>query len=491
MKRAKGGFLQALEVKGEGGGTGGLKGEEEEEELEWLSNKDAFPAVETMAPVSARPPKNGVLRPMRVVGPPSSGTGRRCRHCGTERTPMWREGPEGRHTLCNACGVRYKTGRLLPEYRPLNSPSFRPELHSNRHSHVVEKRYRLGKYAKDSGGEEGSKGGGDLARLLGKDAVAFSGARPRTKGLRRPRRAVAWSPPPPPWRTPVSIGSAPAIGVWRTTAAQRLAASVAAAPIGGEAPRDEVGLGACTGGLVKQPPMDGDRPLAPVIEVGQRRRCGTDGTRQAPAAPVCWNCGVEQTPPPPAAKPATGQHQIQRCRPSETKNAPRAREAKSAAAAGPPLLCEPRETKNTPRAPAATAGQLLCEPNVTKNTSQVPAAKTKPATAVRQLLCGHREAKKTRQAPSAKPPAGQCKCHHCGTEETPQWRQGPDGPRTLCNACGVRYRAGCLVPEYRPLKSPSFSPELHSNIRRRVAQMCRHQRSRQRPAGPPTATADK
>jgi hypothetical protein len=103
MKRAKGGFLQALKVKGEGGG---LKGEKDEEELEWLSNKDAFPAVETMAPVSARPPKNGVLRPQRVVGPPSIATGRRCRHCGTERTPMWREGPEGRHTLCNACGTR-------------------------------------------------------------------------------------------------------------------------------------------------------------------------------------------------------------------------------------------------------------------------------------------------------------------------------------------------------------------------------------------------
>jgi hypothetical protein len=361
--------------------------------------------------------------------------------------------------------VRYKTGRLLPEYRPLNSPSFRPELHSNRHSHVVEKRYGLGKSAKDCGGDEERKGGGDLARLLDKDAVAFSGARPRTKGLRLPRRALAWSPPPP-WRTPVSIGSAPALRVWRTTAAQRLAASVAA-PIGGGAPRGEVGLGACTGELVKQPPLDGDRLLAPAIEVGQRRRCGTDGTRQAPAAPVRWNCGVEQTPPPPAAKPATGQHQTQRCRPSGTKNSPRAPEAKPAAAAGP-LLCEPRETKKTPRAPAATAatGQLLCEPNVTKNTSEVPAAKTKTATAVRQLLCDHREAKKTRWAPSAKPPAGQCRCRHCGTEETPQWRQGPDGPCTLCNACGVRYRAGRLVPDYRLLNSPSFSPELHSNIRR-------------------------
>lgn len=30
------------------------------------------------------------------------------------------------------------------------------------------------------------------------------------------------------------------------------------------------------------------------------------------------------------------------------------------------------------------------------------------------------------------------KCHSCGTTETPEWRRGPDGARTLCNACGLR-----------------------------------------------------
>lgn len=28
-------------------------------------------------------------------------------------------------------------------------------------------------------------------------------------------------------------------------------------------------------------------------------------------------------------------------------------------------------------------------------------------------------------------------CHRCGTSETPEWRRGPNGPRTLCNACGL------------------------------------------------------
>nr|GMC68131.1 GATA transcription factor 4-like [Ipomoea batatas] len=35
------------------------------------------------------------------------------------------------------------------------------------------------------------------------------------------------------------------------------------------------------------------------------------------------------------------------------------------------------------------------------------------------------------------------KCSHCETEDTPQWRMGPMGPNTLCNACGSG--AGTLV----------------------------------------------
>ncbi|KAJ3207986.1 blue light receptor [Dinochytrium kinnereticum] len=31
------------------------------------------------------------------------------------------------------------------------------------------------------------------------------------------------------------------------------------------------------------------------------------------------------------------------------------------------------------------------------------------------------------------------KCEHCHTFESPEWRRGPTGPKTLCNACGLRY----------------------------------------------------
>ncbi|PHT49766.1 GATA transcription factor 5 [Capsicum baccatum] len=67
---------------------------------------------------------------------------RRCSHCGVQKTPQWRTGPMGAKTLCNACGVRFKSGRLLPEYRPACSPTFSSERHSNNHRKVLEMRQK-------------------------------------------------------------------------------------------------------------------------------------------------------------------------------------------------------------------------------------------------------------------------------------------------------------------------------------------------------------
>lgn len=63
------------------------------------------------------------------------------------------------------------------------------------------------------------------------------------------------------------------------------------------------------------------------------------------------------------------------------------------------------------------------------------------------------------------------KCAHCEVTKTPQWREGPTGPKTLCNACGVRYRSGRLFPEYRPAASPTFVPSIHSNSHKKVVEM--------------------
>ncbi|KAK6287267.1 hypothetical protein POUND7_013446 [Theobroma cacao] len=59
-------------------------------------------------------------------------------------------------------------------------------------------------------------------------------------------------------------------------------------------------------------------------------------------------------------------------------------------------------------------------------------------------------------------------CSHCLSENTPQWRMGPSGPKTLCNACGVRYKSGRLMPEYRPAASPTFDITKHSNFHKKI-----------------------
>lgn len=69
---------------------------------------------------------------------------RRCSHCHVQKTPQWRTGPLGPKTLCNACGVRYKSGRLCSEYRPACSPTFSSDVHSNSHRKVLEIRRRKG-----------------------------------------------------------------------------------------------------------------------------------------------------------------------------------------------------------------------------------------------------------------------------------------------------------------------------------------------------------
>lgn len=82
-------------------------------------------------------------------------------------------------------------------------------------------------------------------------------------------------------------------------------------------------------------------------------------------------------------------------------------------------------------------------------------------------------AKKRGRESQAESGASLRRCSHCQVQKTPQWRTGPLGPKTLCNACGVRYKSGRLFPEYRPACSPTFSETAHSNSHRKVLEMRR------------------
>ncbi|KAJ2458192.1 hypothetical protein GGF42_002227 [Coemansia sp. RSA 2424] len=55
----------------------------------------------------------GSSNPRRITLSPVAGHGRKCSYCGCNETPIWRRGPGGTGTLCNACGVRWKLGKIL------------------------------------------------------------------------------------------------------------------------------------------------------------------------------------------------------------------------------------------------------------------------------------------------------------------------------------------------------------------------------------------
>nr|GLL17086.1 GATA transcription factor 12-like [Ipomoea trifida] len=92
------------------------------------------PEMAAAVPAKARSKRSRAAAPCNWT----NGEGRKCLHCATDKTPQWRTGPMGPKTLCNACGVRYKSGRLVPEYRPAASPTFVLTKHSNSHRKVLE-----------------------------------------------------------------------------------------------------------------------------------------------------------------------------------------------------------------------------------------------------------------------------------------------------------------------------------------------------------------
>ncbi|KAM7495821.1 hypothetical protein LguiA_020235 [Lonicera macranthoides] len=43
------------------------------------------------------------------------------------------------------------------------------------------------------------------------------------------------------------------------------------------------------------------------------------------------------------------------------------------------------------------------------------------------------------EANGSSPPTNTKTCTDCHTMKTPLWRGGPNGPKSLCNACGIKY----------------------------------------------------
>ncbi|XP_039045311.1 GATA transcription factor 5-like [Hibiscus syriacus] len=109
----------------------------------WLADSELIEPKKEDENNNSSTMKEGITEEEKPSAAAEGQQGRRCSHCLAQRTPQWRAGPMGPKTLCNACGVRYKSGRLLPEYRPAKSPTFVSYLHSNSHKKVLEMRMSI------------------------------------------------------------------------------------------------------------------------------------------------------------------------------------------------------------------------------------------------------------------------------------------------------------------------------------------------------------
>ncbi|XP_031484288.1 GATA transcription factor 20-like [Nymphaea colorata] len=69
----------------------------------------------------------------RAASSSSTGKVRRCATCATTQTPLWRNGPNGAKTLCNACGIRFKKEErrtnLGTDSRGMTRSSKKPKVH--------------------------------------------------------------------------------------------------------------------------------------------------------------------------------------------------------------------------------------------------------------------------------------------------------------------------------------------------------------------------
>ncbi|CDH56382.1 predicted protein [Lichtheimia corymbifera JMRC:FSU:9682] len=76
---------------------------------------------------------------------------------------------------------------------------------------------------------------------------------------------------------------------------------------------------------------------------------------------------------------------------------------------------------------------------VTIAKSSRPASPTPTSTVIPSSWQSHSIHRLRQQRRRGRVTAFQGRCHSCNISETPEWRRGPDGARTLCNACGLHY----------------------------------------------------
>ncbi|KAI9189704.1 hypothetical protein H9P43_001137 [Blastocladiella emersonii ATCC 22665] len=118
--------------------------------------------------------------------------------------------------------------------------------------------------------------------------------------------------------------------------------------------------------------------------------------------------------------------------------APALAQAQGAPAAGAASASTSRRTSRKRGAAGASGDHPALPAIVWPDTSHLSPADLHDMQVIRskRLLAGHqlRSRKRVKMGP---PVSG--RCHSCNATETPEWRRGPDGRATLCNACGLHW----------------------------------------------------
>lgn len=89
---------------------------------------------------------------------------------------------------------------------------------------------------------------------------------------------------------------------------------------------------------------------------------------------------------------------------------------------------------------------------------------------IKHSICQDGEVKETKPVDISddriSQPEKKKKCVQCGTFDTPLWRSGPKGAKSMCNACGIRWKRRCSPAAAKKKRKPPTIPVPGPGIKR-------------------------
>ncbi|KAL1558535.1 hypothetical protein AAHA92_08987 [Salvia divinorum] len=477
--------------------------------------------------------------PHQVASKPCDALVKKCSHCQFTKTPLWREGPLGPKTLCNACGLRYRSGCLFPEYRPAASPTCVPSQHSNSLMKVAEMRSTSKlmevkiKVAPLSPQTEAKIDEPPKASQLEAKILELPNSHMKMAEMRSAAKLM---------EVKIKIVEAleqkqPTKHIKRRQPAKHVDTS-SSLQIAGAPKRMQLAEHVDTSsslqiaGVSEQKLLDKDDDTSSSLQIAGAPKqmqlaehVDTSSSLQIAAVPNRKllakdddsSSSLQIAGAPKRKLLAKHDHTYSAHIPLQNKSTKVQESGAFCTQSRISLLqdssdlryrlkyIEPGGVETTNSMRGKKSRKVPVAVGVSKNLPQThdtslhvpdPAPLQKASNSMR----GKKSRKRLLQLPvsvdvmknspknedasldvsdpaclqnalNPSCPAVLKKCAHCESTKTPQWREGPSGPQTLCNACGLRYRTGRLLPEYRPAASPTFVPSLNSNSHRKLLLM--------------------